>query len=564
MNNNDSILLKQLINQKQEELAPDQDMSEFFEWFVAEQALKDRNLSYDEISDGIVDGGGDGGIDGVYMFVNNVLVRETVDENGVRRKVPIELVFIQAKTETGFTETAVMRFASAMDDLLNLDRDLNDLRSVYRSDLLEKVSSFHETHLALASKLPELTIRFVYATFAAEVHPNVTRQVERVRQIVENKFSHVAFKADLLTATDLLQLARTSPTSVHQLRLSESPIATGDQGYVCLVRLTDFCTFVNEEDGTLKERLFEGNVRDYQGRTEVNQAIRHTLENGQQEDFWWLNNGISVVCSAASLSGKTLTLENPEIVNGLQTSREIHNVFSSNENHDDKRSVLVRVLVPPHEESRDRIIRATNSQTSIPIASLRATDKVQRDIEAYFLEQGLFYDRRKNYYKNQGKPIKRIVSIPSLAQSVLAAALLDPGNARARPSSLLKRDEDYERIFNEDYPLNVYHVCAVLSIRIEDAFRSNACTVDRGHWNNLRFYTAMLAVLRLTGLPRPSVRSVANIDLNTLTEQFLLQCTNDVWNDYIGLGGTDQVAKGSHLSQVIQQSHRTSLGLPVA
>src|SRR5690606_13640517 len=47
------------------------------------------------------------------------------------------------------------------------------------------------------------------------------------------------------------------------------------------------------------------------------------------------------------------------------------------------------------------------------------------------LSRGLFYDRRKNHYKNSGKPIRRIVSIPFMAQAVMSCALGDPANARA-------------------------------------------------------------------------------------------------------------------------------------
>jgi hypothetical protein len=82
-------------------------------------------------------------------------------------------------------------------------------------------------------------------------------------------------------------------------------------------------------------------VRDYQGNTEVNEQIRNTLSGKSSEDFWWLNNGISVLCSRATVSAKTLTIENAEIVNGLQTSREIYDVFSSRPELNDGRSVLV-------------------------------------------------------------------------------------------------------------------------------------------------------------------------------------------------------------------------------
>ena len=350
-----------------------------------------------------------------------------------------------------------------------------------------------------------------------------------------------------------------SPSTAHQLRLAESPIATGDQGYLCLVGLRDYCTFITEDDGSVKERVFEGNVRDYQGNTEVNKAIRDTLERDGDEDFWWLNNGVSIICSSATLSGKTLTLENPEVVNGLQTSREIAHVFSCGAREADSRNALVRVLVPSAEESRDRIIRATNSQTSIPIASLRATDRIHRNIEEFLSARGLFYDRRKNYYKNQGKPVNRIISISSLAQFVLACAMRDAGNARARPSSLLKRDEDYGRVFDEEHPLSMYYVCAVLGRRIEDTLRLEACTVERSQWNNVKYYALMLLGLRLTGSVIPSLQHIASVDVSAATDEYCLACIHESHDEYLILGGNDRVAKGNQLGTRLVDKHRQTI-----
>jgi hypothetical protein len=254
-----------------------------------------------------------------------------------------------------------------------------------------------------------------------------------------------------------------------------------------------------------------------------------------------------------------LTLENPEVVNGLQTSREIFHVFSSGGRDGDPRNVLVRVLVPGEDESRDRIIRATNSQTSIPIASLRATDRIHRNIEEFLASRGLFYDRRKNHYKNQGKPVKSIVSISSLAQCVLACAMRDPSNARARPSSLLKRDEDYNRIFDEAHPLAVYYVCAVLGRRIEETLRSAYCRVERSHWNNVRYYALMLLGLRSAGSVLPSMQQLADMDLAAADETTCLRCIHDAWTEYLALGGTDQVAKGNLLGHKLIEKHRLSV-----
>ena len=169
--------------------------------------------------------------------------------------------------------------------------------------------------------------------------------------------------------------------------------------------------------GQLRRNLFESNVRDYQGSTAVNGEISQSLRVNAGEDFWWLNNGITIIAAKATQSGKTLTFEDPQIVNGLQTSTEIFQYFSEADTESDERNVLVRIIVPTKAESRDRVIKATNSQTSIPPASLRATDKIHRDIEEYLRPFGLYYDRRKNYHKNEGRPLEKIVSIPLMAQS---------------------------------------------------------------------------------------------------------------------------------------------------
>lgn len=565
MTTNDTILLRQLLSQKQAEIAPDMPASDFFLIFAAEQALKDRDLSYDELQDGIVDGSGDGGIDAVYFFVDNMLYREEVDPSTVKRNVSLELVFVQAKATSGFSEVVLDRFISSTNDLLNLNNALTTLKTVYKPDLRSKIREFRDTYMALTSKFPRLTVRYYYATLGPDVHPNVQRKTEPLRDAIGSLFNPVEFSCSFLRAQELLQLARRSPITAHHLRLAENPISTGGEGFVCLVGISDYFGFVRAEDGSLKEDIFEGNVRDYQGNTEVNQQIRDTLVSPPGEDFWWMNNGITIICTSATLSGgKTLTIENAEIVNGLQTSREIFDACTRRPDDKDPRSVLVRVLVPQEEASRDRIIKATNSQTPIPISSLRATDKIHRDIEEFLSARGVFYDRRKNYYKNQGKPVASIVGIPYLAQSVLACALGDPASARARPSSLLKNDDTYGRIFSESYPLDMYFKCVSLARRVESVLRSEACTIAKSHWNNLRFYAAMLLALRLTCRQTPSIIHVAQIDLAQALDSMIIEGINDVYAHYMALGGTDQVAKGTELAKRVLEAHRVSTTAPTS
>ena len=126
----------------------------------------------------------------------------------------------------------------------------------------------------------------------------------------------------------------------------------------------------------------------FQGTTEVNAEIVNTLKNEKVVDFWWMNNGVTILASRATLNGDTVTVENPQIVNGLQTSTQIARHFLPTA--DDRRSVMVKIVSSEDEETRDKIIKSTNSQNPIQPATLRATDKVQRDIEDALKSAGLF------------------------------------------------------------------------------------------------------------------------------------------------------------------------------
>jgi hypothetical protein len=145
-----------------------------------------------------------------------------------------------------------------------------------------------------------------------------------------------------------------------------------------------------------------------------------------------------------------MTIEDPQIVNGLQTSREIYS-YSVGESGKgiakDTRTVLVRVIQTAEPKLQDKIIRATNSQNKMIPASLRMTDQVHRDIEEIFRKFHFYYDRRKGYYRDQAMPIRRIISVNEVVQSVVSILLQRPDDARGRPGDYFKIDTKYESVF---------------------------------------------------------------------------------------------------------------------
>lgn len=475
MPSNDQIILKQILQQSKTKIAPDLTESAYFELFVAEQVLKNFDLSTDELEVGITGQGNDGGIDAIYTFVNGKLLLEDTDLSIYKKGVTLDVFMMQAKKSDGFEGRALDSLIATTNDILDLSRPLPSLKSVYNEKLVLAVECFRQAHEELASKFPKLRISYVYASMgdAQHVHPNVQRKAEALNLTVTSHFPDCEFKFSFLGARELLEMARKIPSTTFQVNLIDA-IPTGNEAYLCLINLREYFKLITDEDNNLRKNIFEANVRDYQGKVEVNQGIKDTLASNNPEDFWWLNNGITIIATKASIAGKTITLEDPQIVNGLQTSTEIFEYFRAQPKTQEIRSVLVRIIVTNSPASQDKIIRATNSQTAIPLASLKATDKVQRDIEDFFRSNDLYYDRRKNFYKNQGHSKDKIISIPYLAQAIMSIVLHEPNEARARPSSILKRDSTYRQIFNPLYSMGLYLTCVKIMKIVDNYVKSQS------------------------------------------------------------------------------------------
>lgn len=524
-------------------------MSEFFEIYAATQLLKDQDLSYDDIEYGIVGNGGDGGIDCFYTIINGELLKEDTPISSGQKKNVIELVIIQSKTSSTFKEDAIVKFRESAEDLFNLANNTDDFEARYNKDIREKVELFRKAYGLLAKTFPRLVIKYHYVTQGVEIHHNVKGKVDKLKNSIYTLFSNSEFAFEFVGAAELLALTRDIPTTSRALEVAESPIGTAGGSYICLVELKSYYKFISD-GGSLARSLFESNVRDYQGSVIVNTGIRQTLQNVHSEDFWYLNNGVTIITPDAVLAGKQLTIEDPQIVNGLQTSHEIYQHFSQvDEAVVDKRNVLVRVISEKDEAARDRIIRATNSQTSIPPASLRSSDEIHRNIEDFLKSNGFYYDRKKNFYKNKGMPISQIVSIPYMAQAMMSMVLQRPDQARARPSTLLNSDSEYKRIFSLDMPIDVYLKVVQIMRAVERQMKT--MEIERKTATNIKYYVAMAYAARLTKsmsdiATRLSAISQLIIDIGQLSTVIA-----EVEDMFTSSGGTDQLAKGSAFMETL-------------
>ena len=560
---NDQILIREYIKQQYSALQfPDQ--SAYFEFLAASQALRGFDLSDEEIEAGLTGSGGDGGCDGVYLFFNDVLVGEDFIDNldAVPREAALNVFVVQAKNELGFGEDAIMKWKTVSSNLLKFENQIDNFKGRYTEKVLTFFQNFKDLRIKLLTSRVKLSFHYVYVAVANDLHPNVQAQADELRELISQLFPGTMTSIDIefINASKLMELINTQASQQFTLPLVDNPIALGTKkDYIALVNLGNYYKFITDDAGALRKYIFESNVRDYQGHNSVNNEIRETLAAETSEDFWWLNNGVTIVAEDVSQAlPKQLLIVNPEIVNGLQTSNEIYFHFNANpeEIENETRNILLRIIVPEDEGSRDRIILATNNQTTIPAVALRSTDPIHRQIEMYFKSRGLYYDRRKNYYKNLGKEANKIVSIGFLGQCLMSLFLGKPNFARARPSTLLSNDEYYKKLYIDNTDLELFYRSASLGKKVERFIKASSDYTQAAK-SDIMFYVIYTVVAQAINSPDISVTSFKALDPDAIDDVKISQATELVFGLYQELGASNKVAKGSELLERIREEIST-------
>ena len=554
MSKNAQILLENLIEQEFRNNDNYSNISEYFEFFSASQILKNQGLSDDEVDNGIVGKGLDGGCDSIYLFLNNLLITPDVVEHISAPKDSIlEMIIIQSKKTTSFGEDAVMKWKTISGNLLDLSKTTTDFTARYNADVLEAFTTFRDTYTRLITSRVKLKFKFYYATLASELHPNVIQQAEELKDTIKGLFPNAVVEVIFVDSDALFDMYNAVIENRVNLKFADIPISPNQKNYVALVDLKSYFNFIVNDEGDVRKSFFDSNVRDYQGKNNVNSSISETLHRADDNDFWWLNNGVTVLASEATLvNNRELQIVNPEIVNGLQTSMEIYNYFSENREalESEKRSILLRIIVPDNEESRDQIIFATNNQTNIPKATLRVTDPIHLQIEMYFKSRGLFYDRRKNYYKNQGHKPAEIVGVSFLAQCLITIFLKKPDYARARPSTLLNDEKTYNELYEKNNDLEVFYRVALLGKKIQKNVRSGS-DYSSAEKSDILYYVLYAVIADVLGKKNITPADIKNLDIDSITDTLIEDIRNRVYEIYKQHGGNGRVAKSAEFIQYI-------------
>ena len=250
-----------------------------------------------------------------------------------------------------------------------------------------------------------------------------------------------------------------------------------------------------------QNRIFARNIRLDLGRSEINKEIENTIKT-DPKSFFYLNNGISIICDGYKFYKNQLKIFQCQIINGQQTTRALYNQL----NNSKKVNVLVRVIkvnrkIGKYEDLLSKIVRGTNRQNPISVSDLMSNDQKQVELQRNFKRKGYLYIRKKQTKHSarsnwRGKKWFAEIKKEDLAQYLGATQLNNPAFIRNTGKISLFKNGVYEKLFNrndvEHYVLHMY-----LGQFIERIARNNIIGIATNHKKKAQWWDARWVVMSI-------------------------------------------------------------------
>lgn len=407
-------------------------LSYAFSWLWLETLF---NLNDDEITDTITEGPNDGGFDAVYIneegrevHIFNFKYAETFDKS--------------KNTFPGSECSKVIVTSQKISDKSLKKDEVNELvweKAEEIWDLFEKGTVNFKFHLCSNKEKLTSTEQKSFENsllFLQYVEFFYYDQMDVQLKILEKKYKKI-----------------NGSIRFHDKQYFER--SDGNlRGIVATIAAPDLIHLIidPENPNKLNENAFNENVRIYLKRKDnkINQGIYDASLSEDNFNFWYLNNGINIVCEKCSfqpIASPKVELKNIQIVNGGQTTHALFEAYLADKTKLDNVRLVVRICETTSPKISELISETTNKQTPVRTRDLHSNDTIQRTLEEQFKTMGYFYESKKNKYENE--PKNKRLNNELLGQIFLAYYLQKPSEARQSKERVF--GDLYDQIFNEDY-----------------------------------------------------------------------------------------------------------------
>ena len=212
------------------------------------------------------------------------------------------------------------------------------------------------------------------------------------------------------------------------------------------IEANELCELVEQElsANNTYEFLFSDNIRSFLGfKVRPNQRMKETLLNLDSAIYFpLLNNGVTIICEKMEIpanlqSGQyILPVYNPIIVNGLQTTRVIYEVFKENKRKGisglQNVFVNVRLYETSDTEIVEKITDATNTQTPISFKDKVSNKDFNLYIKEIFANQGIAYITKRGevFSNNLSRQLQSTIESDTLFRFWYATFYEQPETAK--------------------------------------------------------------------------------------------------------------------------------------
>lgn len=300
-------------------------------------------------------------------------------------------------------------------------------------------------------------------------------------------------------------------TLEYQDSIEFGKLKDAGQVYVVLCSADSLVSILTNDDGLIRANIFDDNVRDYQGDTDVNQEMEATL-SANPVNFVLYNNGITIVCDKLESKNRELIIKNPQIVNGCQTCNSLYKVKRKGKDLSQVQ-VIVKVIGATKPEVAQGIVKGTNRQNIVYEEAFETIRRYHKELEDFFnimQTEGfskVYYERRSKQYvrDNTIKPYQKI-SFRVLIQSMVAMYMNHVETSHRHESKLISDYKD--KLFVEGQSYYPYYVAALLASNLE-------CIMKQDHsLNDMRPYKMHLLFLiqELSMGPAPDINDKERIE----------------------------------------------------
>lgn len=396
--------------------------------------------SRDDAATSIVDGGDDNGIDAIYYSPSSK-----------------QMLMVQSKwIKSGVGEPnsgEIGKFCQGVRDLFNMNFDRFNQKIQNKQTTIEHALEEYETRYSI----------ILIDTGDRGLATHAQRQIDDLLHVMNDAGEGIT--------DQLVQFDRMNQGKIHSsLALSAGnlpinfEIGLSQWGKISEPHGAFYGMVAGEEVAKWwidnGRRLFDKNLRQVLGKTDVNDEIKSTLIKSP-EKFWYYNNGITIVASKIDKSmvgGSTrdigsFKLTSASIVNGAQTVSTIGTFLKEGGTGLDKVKVQVRIisLSETPESFGAEVTRTNNRQNRIENRDFVSQDTEQVRIKTELAIDGIDYNIvRSDSFKPSDKSF-------DLQEAIVALACCSgqPNLAIQAKREIGKFYEDlskgiYKAIFNSD------------------------------------------------------------------------------------------------------------------